>query len=186
MTMGERIRAAREEKQLTQTDLANLLGYKSRSSINKIETGGRDIPRSVIVKLAKALDVSPSYLMGWTDDPTDYKSLIDEVPDYLVDHFGDAEKAAKVWRKMERENQEAAAMERKPANYTPNVFQNNGENYGVIGNTHASVEIVNGTEHSLTAQETELLRLFSELSVIEQAKVLTFVAELKEKMDKAL
>ncbi len=162
MTIGERIRAAREGKQLSQTELAALLGYKSRSSINKIETGGRDIPRSVIVKLAEVLNVSPSYLMGWTDDPTDYKTLVE----------------------MERENREIAAKEGQTDNFQPTIF-NNGENYGMIGNAHAPVKILNGKERTLTAQETELLRLFSELSVIEQAKVLTFVAELKEKREKA-
>ncbi len=162
MTMGERIRAAREKKQLSQTELATFLGYKSRSSINKIEMGGRDIPRSVIVKLAEALNVSPSYLMGWTDDPTDYKALVE----------------------TERENQEIAANERQPDNFQPTIFNNNGENYGMIGNAHAPVKIVNGKERTLTAQEAELLRLFSELSVIEQAKVLAYASELKEKRDK--
>ena len=37
MTMGDRIRKARLEKGLSQAELAELLGYKSRSSINKIE-----------------------------------------------------------------------------------------------------------------------------------------------------
>lgn len=68
MTMGERIREARLKKGYTQSELAELLGYKSRSSINKIEVEGRDIPRSSIVKFAQVLDVTPSYLMGWDDD----------------------------------------------------------------------------------------------------------------------
>lgn len=66
MTVGEKIKEARLKKGLTQQELADLLGYKSRSSINKIEVGGRDIPRSQIVQIAKALDVAPAYLMGWT------------------------------------------------------------------------------------------------------------------------
>lgn len=68
MTVGEKIREARIKKGLTQSELAQLLGYKSRSSINKIEVEGRDIPRSSIVKFAKVLGVTPSYLMGWEDD----------------------------------------------------------------------------------------------------------------------
>lgn len=69
MTVGERIREARKKKGLSQAELAAMLGYKSRSSINKIEVDGRDIPRSSIVKFARVLDVTPSYLMGW-DEPT--------------------------------------------------------------------------------------------------------------------
>lgn len=65
MTVGERIKQARLKKGYTQAELAELLGYKSRSSINKIETEGRDIPRSSIVKFANVLDVTPAYLMGW-------------------------------------------------------------------------------------------------------------------------
>lgn len=68
MTVGEKIREARLKKGFTQAELAELLGYKSRSSINKIEVEGRDIPRSSIIKFAKALDVSPAYLMGWEDE----------------------------------------------------------------------------------------------------------------------
>lgn len=64
MTIGERVKAARERKGFTQDELAHKLGYKSRSSINKIEKE-RDIPRSMIVKLAEILDVTPAYLMGW-------------------------------------------------------------------------------------------------------------------------
>lgn len=67
MTIGERIKAARLKKGYSQTELAELLGYKSRSSINKIEKEGRDIPRSSIVKFAEILDVTPAYLMGWED-----------------------------------------------------------------------------------------------------------------------
>ena len=67
-TIGEKIKEARIKKGLSQAELAEQLGYKSRSSINKIEVGGRDIPRSQIVKIAQILDVTPSFLMGWEDD----------------------------------------------------------------------------------------------------------------------
>lgn len=68
MTVGERIKEARIKKGYTQDELAKLLGYKSRSSVNKIEVDGRDIPRSSIVKFAKVLGVKPSFLMGWEDE----------------------------------------------------------------------------------------------------------------------
>ena len=67
MTIGERIKKARLNKGYSQAQLAELLGYKSRSSINKIEKEGRDVPRSSIEKFAKVLDVTPAYLMGWED-----------------------------------------------------------------------------------------------------------------------
>lgn len=68
MTFGERVRKIRIEKNMTQEELSENIGYKSRSSIAKIENGDRDLPRSQIVVLAKALGVTPSVLMGWEDD----------------------------------------------------------------------------------------------------------------------
>ncbi len=62
-----RIRARREELGMSQEELANKLGYKSRSSINKIEKGENDIPQSKIVSFAKALQTTPEFLMGWDD-----------------------------------------------------------------------------------------------------------------------
>lgn len=67
MTTSERIKKAREAKGMSQQELADKLGYKSRSSINKLERESRNIPRSQIVKLAKILDVTPAYLMGWAE-----------------------------------------------------------------------------------------------------------------------
>ncbi len=65
MELYKRIRQRREELGLTQDELAKRMGYKSRSSINKIEMGENDIPQSKIVQFAKALETTPGDLMGW-------------------------------------------------------------------------------------------------------------------------
>jgi len=65
MTIFDRIRERREKLGLTQEDLAKLTGYTSRSMIGKIENGQRDINQSQIAIFAKALQTTPSYLMGW-------------------------------------------------------------------------------------------------------------------------
>ena len=65
MKIGERIKELRVSLNMTQDELAKLTGYKSRSSIQKIESGKRDITQSTIVAFAKALQVSPSVIMGW-------------------------------------------------------------------------------------------------------------------------
>lgn len=75
MTIGERVKAARIKKGYTQEELAQRLGYKSRSSVNKIETG-RDIPRSMVVRLAELLDVTPAYLMGWAEPEPETASAV--------------------------------------------------------------------------------------------------------------
>ena len=68
MTIGERIKLRREELQMTQEELAQKLGYKSRSSINKIELGGNELTQRKITDIAHALQTTPSYIMGWLDD----------------------------------------------------------------------------------------------------------------------
>lgn len=63
--IGKNIMYRRKELGLTQTDLATKMGYKSKSTINKIENGTNDIPQSKIVKFAEALETTPAALMGW-------------------------------------------------------------------------------------------------------------------------
>ena len=64
MTVGDRIKQRREELNMSQDELAKKVGYKSRSSINKIELS-RDLPLRKVAIMADALDTSPSALMGW-------------------------------------------------------------------------------------------------------------------------
>ncbi len=65
MDIGQRIRQRREALEMTQDELAKKVGYKSRSSINKIEADGRGLPQTKITKFAEALGTSPMWLMGW-------------------------------------------------------------------------------------------------------------------------
>lgn len=66
--IGERIKARREELGLTQEELAEMVGYKGKSSINKIETGFQDVPRAKIPAFAKALRISSIALSGWGEE----------------------------------------------------------------------------------------------------------------------
>ncbi len=63
MTIYERIKFLRIQKNMSQQQLAHLVGYEGRSAISKVENGERDISQSMIVKYATALGVSPSYLL---------------------------------------------------------------------------------------------------------------------------
>lgn len=54
---------------MSQSELARKVGYKSRSSINKLEKDDKNgVSREQIYKIAQALKVTPSYLMGWEDE----------------------------------------------------------------------------------------------------------------------
>lgn len=66
-TIGSRIRNRREELGLSQDELGKRLGYKSRSSINKIELDQRNLTQSKIKAIADALDTTPAYIMGWNE-----------------------------------------------------------------------------------------------------------------------
>ena len=80
MHIGERIKQRREELHMSMDDLAQKLGYKSRTSIFKIESGDTDLPLSKVEEFATALYVTPQYLMGWEDNqtPSDVPYYLDE------------------------------------------------------------------------------------------------------------
>ena len=67
MKIGERIKYRREELGLSQDELARRLGYKSRSSINKIENDASGLPQTKIVAIANALRTTPAFILGWEE-----------------------------------------------------------------------------------------------------------------------
>lgn len=78
MTFGERINKIRNEKGMTQDELARAVGYKSRSTIAKIESGERDVSQSMVIKFAKALNTTTAVLMG--NDNDDNKAVQPPAP----------------------------------------------------------------------------------------------------------
>lgn len=75
MTIGERIRLRREALRLSQNDLAQRMGYKTKSSIAKIEMDASGLPQSKLVQIARALETTPGYLLGWDDEVKNNLSL---------------------------------------------------------------------------------------------------------------
>ncbi len=68
MGIGKRIKARRESLGMTQDELALKMGYTSRSTIAKIESGKNDIPQAKIAAFADALSTTTSYLMDTGND----------------------------------------------------------------------------------------------------------------------
>lgn len=69
MTLGERIKQARKQKHMTTEELGKAIGVE-RSAITKYEKGRvTNIPSDRLELLANALDVTPGYLMGWSELP---------------------------------------------------------------------------------------------------------------------
>ncbi len=59
----QRLRDLREDKDLMQKQVADILGIDQRVYSN-YETGKREIPTRFIVKLAEFYDVSADYILG--------------------------------------------------------------------------------------------------------------------------
>ena len=68
LDLYKNIKERRLTLKMSQDMLAELTGYKDRSSIAKIEKGEVDISESKIREFAKALRTTPQELMGW-DEP---------------------------------------------------------------------------------------------------------------------
>lgn len=64
--MYRRLRDLREDADLTQTQLAKMLGM-SQTGYSKYETGENDIPTQVLIALAKFYGTSVDYILGLTD-----------------------------------------------------------------------------------------------------------------------
>ncbi|MDY3972993.1 MAG: LexA family transcriptional regulator [Clostridia bacterium] len=84
MELYKKIKARREELGMSQEELATKLGYKSRSTINKIEMGKNDITQSKIKAFAEALQTTPGYLMGYdtvsSDGVEPYNPKMHKIP----------------------------------------------------------------------------------------------------------
>ena len=65
----KRLRDLREDNDQTQQQVADHL-HMQRSVYRRYESGERETPAWVVVKLADYYKVSTDYLLGRTDDPT--------------------------------------------------------------------------------------------------------------------
>lgn len=70
--IGQRIKARREQLNISQDELASLTGYADKSAICRFESMGkssRNIKIENLEPFAKALKTTVPYLMGLTSDP---------------------------------------------------------------------------------------------------------------------
>lgn len=69
MSVGERIKERRNELGMSVDELAVRLN-KNRATVYRYEKGDiENLPIDILEPLAKALDTTPQYLMGWNDSP---------------------------------------------------------------------------------------------------------------------
>ena len=67
-----RIRDLREDKDLTQAEVAKQINI-TREAYAKYETGIRDIPLTVLIRLADFYNTSVDYILEQTNNPERYK-----------------------------------------------------------------------------------------------------------------
>lgn len=67
-----RLRNIREDRDLTQTELGQVLN-KSQQGYNHIEAGRAELKIDDLVKLCKFYNLSADYLIGLTSKPKSYK-----------------------------------------------------------------------------------------------------------------
>lgn len=69
--MANRLRDLREDADLNQTQVAEILGM-SQTGYSKYETGENDIPTQVLIKLAQFYKTSIDYILGVSDQKKPY------------------------------------------------------------------------------------------------------------------
>ena len=78
MSLGENVKKRRLELGLTQQELADALGYKTRSSIAKIEQDSTHIPDNKLSSLSNVLHCTITYLLegGHTEDTVNFSQQL--------------------------------------------------------------------------------------------------------------
>lgn len=66
--VGSRIKDRRIELGWTLDELAAKVGYSDKSTLSRVENGKSDMPLKKLDKIAQVLDVTPAYLIGFTED----------------------------------------------------------------------------------------------------------------------
>ena len=81
---GNKIKEARQALGISQTELAERLGYKDRSTIAKIEAGVNDVSQKKLAAIAEALGVQPVDLLDFPESyPTGNKKPVPQEEDGL-------------------------------------------------------------------------------------------------------
>ncbi len=74
--IGQRIKTLRKSKGLNQQELANLLG-KSLRTVQKYETGEIEVSIAIVNQLAKLLDTTPTFILGYETDRAPVQNMAD-------------------------------------------------------------------------------------------------------------
>ncbi len=68
----QRLRDLREDKDLSQSDIARLLGLTNQQAYQRYESGKLELPMRYFIKLAEFYEVSLDYIAGLTNEKRKY------------------------------------------------------------------------------------------------------------------
>lgn len=71
----ENIKKRRQELNMSQQELAEAVGYSGKSMVSQVENGLIDLPVTMILKFAEALEIDPGDLMGWEGEEIEFTTL---------------------------------------------------------------------------------------------------------------
>ena len=124
LQLYKNIKNRRTELHLTQSELADKMGYADKSMIAKIEKGLVDLPQSKILAFADVLQISPSDLMGWEQIDTNFsgkeapKEICDKFKSNVFKFHGEHKELLDIYEKLSSPNQ------KRVLTYSRNLFIN--------------------------------------------------------------
>lgn len=179
--MSNNIKKLRLEQNLTQSELAAIAGVSDKA-VSTWEQGLKNPRKSAINKLAYHFNVSPAWLEGYTNDPTNYNDpeLITQIPQSILQNFnGDVQKAYTVWKSTEAEYVSEGMLD-----IVNSLDDDILEKYGSdISRAYAEqrkrdMEQAVSTLESLSSKEKELLTDFLKLNEQGKDKAIEYVKDL--------
>lgn len=115
MADGKRIKMLRLKKGITQVDLAAEV-HITKQTLYKYENGIiTNIPSDKIEELARVLNTTPAYLMGWDDDPNCQNKAEDEAVIYLSKAYNNSYEDHVKSKSIEETKDTESALLKEPA-----------------------------------------------------------------------
>ena len=109
MTVGERMRALRKEREISADKVAEVLGV-SRSTVFRYEKGDIDkVPAEQLESIAIALETNVGYLLGWTD--TSAPGIYEHANDKLLGDYTPSERELiELYRRADEADRQAVRL----------------------------------------------------------------------------
>lgn len=150
MNVGKRIKDRRLELNMSVDEVAAILG-KNRATVYRYENGEiENLPITILEPIAEALETTPQYLMGWTDDSYDYdkdsEDRIASIPTAIFNALAKIYKndPSKIWRAYWDMDADTLCESINARNHIPSsiIPYTQGRKIPIIGSIPAGVPVL--------------------------------------------